>query len=212
MKKQFFFVLGLLMAVAVQVGAEELICQTVFNATNNSGKVSSYTSNWTNTTDGFTVAIVNANNNNNDWNYIKLGSKNDAMVGSITTQNPISAKIERVVVTIDAVTASKVNGIKLLTSFDGMTYMERASYTVATGAQSASVPTDIQEAGLYYQIKFDCQKGSNGMITVSKVEFYGEVGGTPVQIRIPEQTLIRNRNRILRLRFLPMPTPSKWVI
>lgn len=177
MKKKLFFVLGLLMAVVVQAWAEELLCQTVFNSSNNSGRISSYTNEWTNTTDGFTVAIVNANNNNNAWEYIKFGSKNDASVGSITTANPISAKIERVVVTIDAVTAAKVNSITLLTSFDGTTYMERASYTVATGAQSASVPADIQETGLYYQIKFDCQKGSNGMIQVSKVEFYGEVGG-----------------------------------
>ena len=94
MKKKLFFVLGLLMAVAVQVWAEELLCQTVFNSSNNSGRISSYTNEWTNTTDGFTVAIVNANNNNNAWEYIKFGSKNDASVGSITTANPISAKID----------------------------------------------------------------------------------------------------------------------
>ena len=75
MKKKLFFVLGLLMAVVVQAWAEELLCQTVFNSSNNSGRISSYTNEWTNTTDGFTVAIVNANNNNNAWEYIKFGSK-----------------------------------------------------------------------------------------------------------------------------------------
>ena len=60
----------------------------LFGANYNSKKISSYTDTWTATNDGFTVTIVNANNNNNGWEYIKMGRKNYASVGSITKKPP----------------------------------------------------------------------------------------------------------------------------
>ena len=74
--KKFFSILAAVLFSGSMMAAEVVYVQTIFNAENNSGKVSVYTNTWTNTTDGFTVNIVNANNNNNNWKYIKMGSKN----------------------------------------------------------------------------------------------------------------------------------------
>ena len=143
----------------------------LFGANYNSKKISSYTDTWTATNDGFTVTIVNANNNNNDWNYIKMGRRNNASVGSITTKEAIDKPISSVTLTIDAITASKVNSITLKTSADGKTYTDAGTFGKAKGEQTVELATPA--ANLYYQIVADCASGSsNGLITISKVQYF----------------------------------------
>ena len=49
------------------------------------------------------------------------------------------------------------------------------SFTKATGAQNCTIAANNQAANLYYKLEFDCASGSsNGLITVSKVEYYAE--------------------------------------
>ena len=143
----------------------------LFGANYNSKKISSYTDTWTATNGGFTVTIVNANNNNNDWNYIKMGRKNNASVGSITTKEAIDKPVSSVTLTIDAITASKVNSITLKTSADGKTYTDAGTFGKAKGEQTVELATPA--ANLYYQIVADCASGSsNGLITISKVQYF----------------------------------------
>ena len=108
MKRILFFLMATLFSM--MSFAQDVAYKTaLFGANYNSKKISSYTDTWTATNDGFTVTIVNANNNNNGWEYIKMGRKNYASVGSITTNEPIDKPISSVSITIDALTISKIN-------------------------------------------------------------------------------------------------------
>lgn len=152
-------------------GAEEVYKTALFGSDYNSQSIGSYTATWTATNDDFTVSLANFNNNNNSWNYVKCGRKNTASVATITTKEAIDKAITKVVVTIDALTADKVNSIKLYISSDNETWTEAGSFSIATGAQEVALSSPA--ANLYYKVEFDCASGSaNGLVTVSKVEYY----------------------------------------
>lgn len=151
--------------------AEEVYKTALFGSTYNSTKIGDYTSTWTSTNSGFTVSLSNFNNNNNGWDYVKCGRKNTASVASIITSNAIDKAITKVAVTIDAITAGKVNSIKLYTSTNNSTWTEAGSFDESTGAKEVSLSSPT--ANLYYKIEFNCASGtSNGLVTVSKVEYY----------------------------------------
>ena len=143
-----------------------------FGSAYNSQKISSYTATWSATCDGFKWNIANANNNNNGWNYIKMGSKNAASVGKITTSTTMPESIKTVKMTVDAVTTSKINSIKLYVASDSSftQNLQTISVTAATGDLEFTIPTPT--ANCYYKIEVDCQKGSsNGLISISKVVY-----------------------------------------
>ena len=156
--------------------AEEVYKTALFGSSYNSKNVSSYTNEWTATNDNFTVALTNFNNNNSNWDFVKTGNKNAASVGTITTYEAIDQAITKVAVTIDAITASSVNSIKLYSSADNSTWTEVGPFSKATGVQEVALASPA--ADLYYKVEFDCVKGSsNGLVTVSKVEYYYNPGG-----------------------------------
>ncbi len=177
-KLRYLFTLMLLLVASVGWAEGDEVYKTALFGTNyNSQSVSSYTATWTATNGGFTVSLTNFNNNNNGWSFVKCGRKNNASVATITTSEPIDKAITKVVVTIDAITASNVNSIKLYTSSDNSTWTEAGSFSKATGAQTVSLASPT--ADLYYKIEFDCASGSsNGLVTVSKVEYYYNPSGT----------------------------------
>ena len=145
-----------------------------FGSSYNSKGVSSYTDSWSSTYNSFRVDITNGNNNSNGWSYIKFGRKNNTSVGTIITSNSIDKRITKVEITIDALTASKINSIKLYTSANGSSWSSSiGTFTKATGTQKVYIPAVNQSANLYYKIEFDCASGSsNGLITISSVKFY----------------------------------------
>ena len=178
---KLFFALFAMLALGVgnAWGAETLYKTALFGANYNSKKVSSYTDTWTATNNAFTVTVVNANNNNNDWAYIKMGRKNNTSVGSITTNAAIDKAVSKVSLTIDALTATKINSItlKTATSANG-TYTSVGTFNKAKGAQSVEISSPTKN--LFYKIEVDCASGSsNGLITISKVEYYAieDAGG-----------------------------------
>ena len=115
--------------------------------------------------------MVNWNNNNNSWSYVKAGRKNNASVATITTSTAIPEAVEAVTLTIDAVTASSINSLKLYVgSSSDLSGATSYSIPVATGAQTVTIPSPA--ANQYYKIEADCASGSaNGLITVSKLVF-----------------------------------------
>lgn len=145
----------------------------------NSGKISSYEKTWTVTLENFTWTIKNFNNNNNDptWKYIKCGRKNYASVAYIETAQ-IDKAISSVVVTIDAITANKVNSISLIVASDAA-FTNVVETIDAKELTKGDMVFDVTKTGanLYYQLKFDCQAGSsNGLVQVSKVVYNAIVG------------------------------------
>lgn len=160
-----------------QTRDEEVYSTCLFGSTYNQQSVGSYTATWTTVNGDFTWTIVNGNNNNNGWSYVKFGRKNNASVGQITTSAAYSEAITKVELTIDAITTAKINSIKLYTSTDNSTWTEAGSFSKAVGVQTVSLSNPTEN--LYYKIEFDCASGSsNGLVTVSKVEYYYNTGGT----------------------------------
>ena len=146
-----------------------------FGTAYNSKAISAYNSSWYVTCDSFIWDIVNANNNNNGWNYIKMGSKNAAYVGEITTRNAMPEAIKTITMTVDAVTIAKINSINLYVATDNgfNQKVHTISVTPAKGDLTFTIPTPT--ANCFYKIEVDCQKGSsNGLIQISKVVYTNE--------------------------------------
>ena len=153
-------------------GGSEIVYKTaLFGSLYNSKKVSSYMDTFSATNDGFTVDLANFNNNNSGWGYVKTGNKTNASVGTITTNIAIDKAITKVAIIIDAVTASSVNSITLYSGSSDSCETIEGTFTVATGTQTVSISAPTENK--FYKISFDCKKGSsNGLVQVSKVEYY----------------------------------------
>ena len=158
------------MLSSMSFAAEAVYKTALFGSSYNSKGVSAYKSEWSATNGDFKVDIVNANNNNNGWAYIKMGSKNDPLVGSITTNAAIDKAITKVDLTIDAVTANAINSITLKTKTAEGDWTDAGTFKIATGTQSVAIATPTES--MFYQIVVDCQKSKNGSIQISKVEYY----------------------------------------
>ncbi len=142
----------------------------LFGSSYNSKSLSSYSNSWSATNNGFTVDLANWNNYNNNWAYIKAGSKNAASVATITTNAAITEAITTVTITIDAVTENNINSITLYcgnSASDCETSL--GTFSIATGDQSVSISSPANNK--FYKISVDCKKSSNGSITVSKVVY-----------------------------------------
>lgn len=176
----FLLFLVALFAGGANVLAEETLYKTLtFSKETNEKGISSYTETWTATIDKFTWSIANFNNNKNEWQYIKCGSKKHPSVASITNTTAFDQPVSRVAVTIDNVTAANVNSIKL-TVHAGDVSSEATETIVAPEIKKGTLEFDIAhpDAANVLQLVFDCKKGSaNGIVQVSKVEYYATTGG-----------------------------------
>ena len=158
MKKLTFLVAALCATMAVN--AVDVVYKTaLFGSSYNSDNVSAYESEWSATNEGFTVNIVNANNNNGKWSYIKMGSKNTALVGSITTNAAIDKAITKIDLTIDAVTTSDINSLTLKTKTADGEWTDAGTFTIAKGTQSVAIATPTES--MFYQIVADCKQSAN---------------------------------------------------
>lgn len=144
----------------------------------------SYTGSFDATNGIFTVTVANFNNNNNGWTnasgngQIKCGRSSAASTGTIITKAVIDKAITKVAVTIDAITSDKVNSITLYSSSDKSSWTSAGTFTKSTGTQTVNISSPA--SNLYYKVEFNCAKGSsNGLITVSKVEYYYDAKTAP---------------------------------
>ena len=203
-------VLGLSLAAGVgvavgsrkagRVDAAEVAYKTaLFGSSYNSKGVSGYSDvSFDATNDGFTVNVANFNNNNNGWSFIKCGGKKGAYTGTIITDEAIDEEITKVVVTVDAITSGNVTAFKLYTSSNKSTWTEAGSFDKSTGAKEVTLssPTD----NLYYKVEIECSQGSaNGLVTVSKVEYFYNSGtpsktATVTEVTAPKTELLTNQN------------------
>ncbi len=181
MRRRFTVLLAaalLLMSSIVwgQTRVEEVYSTCLFGGSH--GTNNNYTSTWTATNGNFSWSVENGNTNGANWNYVKFGRKNTESVGAITTASAYSDAITKVELTIDAITAAKINSIKLYSSSNNSSWTEIDEFDKATGTQTVSITSPA--ANLYYRIEFDCASGSsNGLVSVSKVEYYYNASGTP---------------------------------
>ena len=163
--KKLLLSLFFLVTLGVFAGnaAEELVYTCVFNSSTSKG-VSSYTQSWTNTCDGKVWEMVNWNNNNNGWSYVKCG-----IGATITDAASVPESISTIKITIDAITASSVNGIYLQVS-DNTDFSASEKITIGktTGVKTVSIPSPSPNK--YYKITFDTK--ATKCVQVSKIEYY----------------------------------------
>lgn len=176
--KKLTLLLAAAMLSSMSFAAEVVYKTALFGSSYNSANVSAYESEWSATNEGFTVNIVNANNNNGKWAYIKMGSSKKALVGSITTNAAIDKAITKIDLTIDAVTADAINSLTLKTKTADDEWTDAGTFTIAAGTQSVAIATPTEN--MFYQIVADCkQASSNGPIQISKVEYYITIAEVP---------------------------------
>lgn len=149
--------------------------EVVFNGENNNEPVGAYDKTWTNTTNEIKYVIVNGNNNTNKWDYIKFGRKKVASIGNIHTLSPFVNPIASSTITIDSITAAKVNSIKFyISTNEDFSNAEVHNLAIKTGVIETTVTTPVANA--FYKYEFDCQSGSgNGFVQISKVTFTEKV-------------------------------------
>ena len=141
-----------------------------FGKNYNSESIQDYTSTWSVKCDEFTWDVVNWNNNQNGWTYVKAGSKNAASVATITTKTAMPEAISTVTMTIDKITTTSVNSIKMeVISATGST-VETISGTAKQGDCVFNITNPQKDCK--YKITVDCKQGSsNGLVQVSKVVY-----------------------------------------
>lgn len=147
------------------------------NSANN--KVNGYDKEWTAKvgSNSFTMKAFN-NYEWNGWTFIRCGRKAAASVASIATETPVAAKVAKVLLRLDSVSAADVNSMKLSVCSDKGFSKEICTVdpdgAIAPGEVSFAVPAASQAAGLYYKLVIDCKVSSatpakNGFVQISKV-------------------------------------------
>ena len=144
--------------------------QQFSNETYSAG-VSSYAGSFSNTYGGFTCNYTNFNNNNKGWTYVKCGSSSAAYTGTIITNAAIDKAITKVEIKVDAITVDYVNSIKLYTSSSKSgSWTEVGTFDKSSGTKSVSINSPATNK--FYKIAIDCAKGTNGAVTLSKIDYY----------------------------------------
>lgn len=152
-------------------GLQSVSYTLLFGPDYNSESISAYTKTWSVTYNGFTCEMANWNNNQNKWSYVKAGRKNYDSVATITTTNSITEAITTVTLTVDALTVSKINSLKLYVASDS-TFADAQTYSATPTTGEVTFAITSPSANSYYKIEVDCASGSsNGLFTLSKVVF-----------------------------------------
>ena len=186
--KRFLLLFAMVLALTgIATAAEQAVYTCTFSKDDNK-KTSDYLSTWTEECDGKNYTVTNFNNNNWGWlisgttDYmIKCGRKNNASIASIATEFAAPEAINKIEITINSITATKVNSIYLQTSTDAnFSNPVKISTTskLQTGTFVIDIPTPAEN--LYYKVIFDCASGtSNGLIQISKLVYYADVTTGP---------------------------------
>lgn len=168
--KQLAFMLLFIISSLNVWGADEVYKTATFSSSSFSAKTQSYNNNsFYSTTNGFRVDITNANNNNKGWEYIKMGYGSSAVTGTITTNAVIDEAITKVGLTIDLITANKVNSIKLFTKTTTGSWTEVGTFDKSQGTKYVTLSSPA--ANLYYKIEVSCA-AQKAAIQLSQVQYY----------------------------------------
>lgn len=178
MRKIFTLLIVAILATATSWTAEPYKT-ALFGKDYNSEPIGSYVNTWRATNKGFTVELTNWNNNNNAWDLVKAGVKAGPSVATITTVEAIDKAIGSVLVTVPAAVKSNINSTKLYVASNAAFTENVQTITVAPAKGELKFVVPKSGANLFYKFEVDCKKGSsNGIIQVSKLEYY-EAAGAP---------------------------------
>lgn len=171
MRKIFTLLIVAILATATSWAAEPYKT-ALFGKDYNSKAVNGYTDSWSATNAGFTVNLQNWNNYQNAWDYVKAGREKVASVATITTAKAIDKAINKVAVTVSAATVASINSTKLYVASDANFSKDVQTITVTPAVGTLEFVVPNPAANQYYKFEANCQKKKNGLISVSKLEYY----------------------------------------
>lgn len=142
-------------------------------------KVSSYTD--TSTSSDWT--LTNANNNNNGWDFVKIGGKNKEVTSDLTSVKPLTIAVNTVKVNIQKLANGQVEvkGISVEVSADA-NFPEASTTKVAATLPASYDNTDVTmtiaepKANCYYRVSITVNNASstNGGLWLNSYSFTGE--------------------------------------
>lgn len=142
-------------------------------------KVSSYTG--TSTSSDWT--LTNANNNNNGWDFVKIGGKNKEVTSDLTSVKPLTIAVNTVKVNIQKLANGQVEvkGISVEVSADA-NFPEASTTKVAATLPASYDNTDVTmtiaepKANCYYRVSITVNNASstNGGLWLNSYSFTGE--------------------------------------
>lgn len=176
-----------LMVKAVTQTAYKTLSFPDENKANN--KIGGYDKTWAAKKDGVTYTIENFNNNswNNNWTYIKCGSKKANSVATILTDVAIDKPIEKVVLKLGPITSANVNSIKMVVLNGDVEVQTITLAKPAVGDNEFLITKPT--ANLKYKLVVDCKKSSNGIVQVNSLQFFEETVPT-VESKVTSVELI----------------------
>ncbi len=185
MKQYLRFTLLLFLTLFIMGGkafADDTAYKTLtFPPDSYSKALSAYDETWTATIGADNWSIYAFTNNKgfvNDWTYIRCGHNKTAYKAYILNSNTFDKAISKVVVTIGAISASKVSGIYLQVCSDASCKNILSTTKILSpgkGDNVFNIDTSSQSPSNYYKLVFDCKVGggsTNGFLQVSKVAYY----------------------------------------
>ena len=157
---------------------KSIVALTFPDDNNKNNHKGDYVSTWTANIGKYSWSISNFNNNNwSSWTYIRCGSKNADSTATITSEIMENA-ITKVELTIDSITATNVTSISLKVINSVGTLLETISLEkLEKGIKEFAITKSTENCK--YEIEFVCKKSSNGIIQVSKVEYFAMVEDVP---------------------------------
>lgn len=146
------------------------------NKANN--KCQTYAKTWTAKIGDDSWSVSNFNNNNWSWTYIKCGSQKNASVAAIVNDAAYTEAVTKVVVKIKTASSlDKVNSVRLITASDKKcnNIVETidgsfGSNKTFTGDLTFNVTKPAKN--LFYKFVIDIKKATNGIISISGVDYY----------------------------------------
>ncbi len=133
-------------------------------------KVNDYTSTWDATSGDHTFTMVNFNNNNNGWTYIRGGKKNTTGSASISTT--IAEAVKQVKVSFDSLNKNGTLNSVTLTVKNGDEVLETVTLTELTKELVINLSKATTNCTYELTFNYENKTSTNGTFEVSQVEYF----------------------------------------
>lgn len=163
--------------------AEELFKTLTFSSETFGRSVQSYTATWDNTVDGVTWTLQNFNNNNKGWNYVKCGRSKHASTARITNKVAYEFPVSKMVITLDKVNNVKTAKVLVSETADFSSVSKEIDITGSFTEGQVTCAIESPSANSFYRLQIEVKPAkSNGVVQISKIEYYRAVDATTIDI------------------------------
>ena len=160
-----------------------------------------YSGNFTASNGGYSFTITNANNNNSEWDHIRIGRNATASTAQIYSGSAIAERITSLIIDFSAYNASGLTSATLYTannsSFSNAYSQEFKSSITTSEPVVIEIPNANSAANLYYKLEFVCNANvaSNGYIHIDQIIFRADpVSSVPSAVLTEDEVTLYTNN------------------